>query len=329
MLSTFLSRVNLEAFSRLVRSQPLLQFPYKAIAQRLIDWRFPPHIFLEATNLCNLHCDICSRTAVPQPGACMDFALFKKVVDEARQYGPRSFCLHIFGEPLLAPRIIDMIRYLKTADRRNTILLTTNGIMLKEDSARAVVDCGVDRLVVSLIAATPQTYQRITGKDALQIAEDNVKNLLVAKKASGKATPRIYVRMIEDERTQPEAAAFRKKWAPYAVTIDLRPRHNYAGKISEVAGVERRSLRRYPCYHLWFSPAVNCQGDLSICCCDWEKEAVLGTITTSSVRELWAGSLLRQLREYHLRGEYEKIPLCAGCNVWATYPDIFFAWQKK
>jgi radical SAM protein with 4Fe4S-binding SPASM domain len=49
-------------------------------------------------------------------------------VDEASLFGHRSFSLHLFGEPLLYPRIIEVIDYLKA--RRHGIILTTNGILL-------------------------------------------------------------------------------------------------------------------------------------------------------------------------------------------------------
>ena len=45
--------------------------------------------------------------------------------------------------------------------------------------------------------------------------------------------------------------------------------------------------------------------------------------------EIWQGDKLKEYRKYHLRGEYHKIPVYKNCDIWKTYPDIFFNWQKN
>src|SRR5258708_3002683 len=97
---------------------------YKTADQLYIDKNFPRHIFIETTAACNLSCDYCPRE---KRNDHIDFKLFKTIVDECSQYGPRSFSLHLFGEPLLYPFILDAIQYIKIKNRRHTILLTTNG----------------------------------------------------------------------------------------------------------------------------------------------------------------------------------------------------------
>ena len=61
----------------------------------------------------------------------MDFGLFRSIIDEATHYGPRSFSLHLFGEPLLYPRIWDSIDYIKKKNKHHTVLLTSNGTLFE------------------------------------------------------------------------------------------------------------------------------------------------------------------------------------------------------
>lgn len=98
---------------------------YKWLAQRWVDYEFPRHIFIELTTNCQLSCAYCPR---PRISHNISFDVFKKVVDEASSYGKRSFSLHLFGEPLLYPRISECIRYLKK--RKHTVIITTNGLLL-------------------------------------------------------------------------------------------------------------------------------------------------------------------------------------------------------
>jgi radical SAM protein with 4Fe4S-binding SPASM domain len=133
--------------------------------------------------------------------------------------------------------------------------------------------------------------------------------------------------MLKNPKTAAEEKLFCKKWSQFNCIIDIRDAHNYSGKVAPNT-LKKLPKVRYPCYHLWFSPAVNFDGEVSICCCDWAREAVIGNLREDSLAEIWQGNLLRQFRLYHLQAEYNEIPLCRNCDVWSTYPDIFFRWQK-
>lgn len=98
---------------------------YKSASQLWIDRTWPRHLFIETTSACQLACANCPR---PRVSRHLHYELFKKIVDEASLHGHRSFSLHLFGEPLLYPRIAESIRYLK--ERGHSVILTTNGILL-------------------------------------------------------------------------------------------------------------------------------------------------------------------------------------------------------
>ena len=100
---------------------------YRFLAQKWIDYEWPRHLFVELSSDCQLSCSYCPR---PRLSHQLPYELFKKIVDEASLFGNRSFSLHLFGEPLLHPRIIDCIRYLK--GRGHAVILTTNGLLLGE-----------------------------------------------------------------------------------------------------------------------------------------------------------------------------------------------------
>ena len=102
---------------------------YKLGAQAWIDYAYPRHLFIETTAACNLACEYCPRE---RRGNHMEWNLFTRVIDESVQYGGRSFSLHLFGEPLLYPKIMEAIQYIKAAHQRNSALLTTNGTQLNQ-----------------------------------------------------------------------------------------------------------------------------------------------------------------------------------------------------
>ena len=274
---------------------------YKLGAQAWIDKEYPRHLFIETTAACNLTCTYCPRERL---GQHMDFGLFQQVVDEATQYGSRSFSLHLFGEPLLYPRWMGAVSYIKSRRHvRHTVLLTTNGTRLNQEVDR-VIESGIDLVLWSWrpeATFTPET------------------------KAKLRKWGKFRVRFIA-EVTPKEAYA---EWADWT-NVEGRELHNYGGNID--TGKWRpvgsaTSATRWPCYHLWLAPAIGWNGNILLCCADPHQKEVLGTFPQMTVAEAWQSERLKAIRSGHLTGDYRGI--CANCDVWKQYPDLFFSWQKR
>ncbi len=290
----------------------LPSWAYKGLAQSWIDVRFPRHLFIETTAACNLTCSFCPRE---RRGDHMAWELFTRVCDEAALYGPRSFSLHLFGEPLLYPRWFDAIRYIKQCNRGNTVLLTTNGTKLNKEVDR-LIEANPDQVLWSWrleAKFTPETKEKL------------------------RKWGKFRVRFI-DEVTPPEA---RKEWENWP-NVEGRKMHNYGGLIdtsryqnstslsdakSASTTLTEDSKQRWPCYHLWLAPAVAWNGNILLCCADSHHKEVLGTFPKDTVASIWQGKQLASVRESHLKGEYKGI--CEKCDVWKSFPDLFFQWQKR
>ncbi len=321
-----LSRVDFQVLSRIATWSPLTNIPYKLVSQRLVDYSFPVHLFAESTNACNLKCSMCPRHEAKMPLGHMDPGLFQKIVDEAARYGPRNFCLHLFGEPLLARNFLVMVRMVKEAHPGNSILLTTNGVLLNEAKRAALLDAAVDKVVVSLSAADAGTYRQITGRDQFDAVVQNVRALARERDARKAGKPIIIVRGLLNPDTIHQRDDLRAIWKDAPVRVDIRMEHNYGGKIE--SRMSSPDEGRYPCYHLWFSPGISWDGDMSVCCCDSDRELVLGNVGQAPIADLWQGERLAELRRLHMAGRYDVIPVCRDCNVWRSYPDIFLGRQK-
>lgn len=263
---------------------------YKPLAQRYVDYEYPRHIFIETTAACNLSCSYCPREKSKDH---MDWGLFTKIIDEAKGYGPRSFSLHLFGEPLLYPRWEDAIKYIKKANRRNTVLLTTNGTMLGVgDYLTRLKASGVDKVLWSWRDEVKWGYE-----------------LREELKSWNKFTARFI------EGTYPEGEE--KRW-PHK---ELRRMHNYGGEIdTSKFGAESMGGKRYPCYHLWLAPAVAWNGKFLACCSDPKQEEIIGDINIEKISDCW--KRMNKIREAHLNGQYSGI--CLKCDVWKQYKNIFW-----
>jgi len=128
---------------------------FKQSAQTLIlmrDLSHLPHIdkvYLELTNTCNLRCDFCPSRVSKRKRQFMEFDLFRTAVDEiARKSITRLIGFHILGEPLLHPRLLDAVQYVKNKGLKAAI--TTNGSLLSGKMMDELIRHKLDRLIISL-----------------------------------------------------------------------------------------------------------------------------------------------------------------------------------
>lgn len=267
---------------------------YKAAAQSWIDKDFPRHLFIETTAACNLSCDYCPRE---KNKSHMDFELFKRLVVEASLYGSRSFSLHLFGEPLLYPKAFEAIEFIKQCNKAHTILLTSNGTLFERYCGK-ICNSGITKLIWSW-------------RPEAKFSEETKRKL--------KKWGRLTVRMIKGVTPQ---SAF-EEWANWP-NLEIRDLHNYGGEIErQKFGLNAIAGKRYPCYHLWYAPAVAWNGNLLMCCSDPHQKEVLGKFPTLSISQAW--KKMNGIREAHLKGQFTGI--CEKCDVWKSYPNIFFGWQ--
>jgi MoaA/NifB/PqqE/SkfB family radical SAM enzyme len=120
-----------------------------------IEKEFPEVVTLTVTSQCNLRCRMCAqwseegymlkKTTDSYSGTLLPFDRFLKVVDEVHKYGASLIIRG--GEPLLYPRFVELLTYIKSKKIRLTI--ETNGVLLKK-YAEQLVNLKVDNLNISL-----------------------------------------------------------------------------------------------------------------------------------------------------------------------------------
>ena len=120
---------------------------------------------LSLTGACTLRCLYCyTPCAKTAPTAPLEQAEFLGVIAAIAQHATLSKLRLTGGEPLLFQGVSDLIRRLAALLPDCELCLTTNGLDLARHAAKLKA-AGLTRLTVSLDAAEPQTYQRITGHD--------------------------------------------------------------------------------------------------------------------------------------------------------------------
>ena len=323
-----LSKINIDRAKYLFEKNSFLNIFYKIGSQLLIDNQYPTHVFIEATRICNLKCKACPSTIGSAEKGHMDIDLFKKIVDETKPFGRRNFCLHMLGEPLLHPSIIDMVKYIKSINKNHSILLTTNGYFLDDLKAKELLKNNLDKITISLFSIKKEKLLELTGSNDIKRVIDNIRHMSSLKKELQSKT-KIFIRFLLCDENKEELDDIQSLSSDLGVILEIRKTHNYSGVIENNLTMKSLPRERYPCYHLWFSHAITWDGKVVLCCDDWNYSEVLGDIKEKSMSEIWQGERLKIIRKLHLQGNYREIPVCSKCNVWSVYPDIFLKYQKR
>ena len=115
---------------------------------------------------CNFRCQYC----MPE-GTKFDYVLNhelltnQEIVTLVRQvFIPLGFTKFRLtgGEPLLRPKLIDLVGDIAQLPQTEDLALTTNAFLLK-DLAQPLYDAGLRRINISLDSLNPETFDRITG----------------------------------------------------------------------------------------------------------------------------------------------------------------------
>lgn len=146
-------------------------------------------LYIEPTTGCNLQCRTCIRNVWEDPISLMPMELFDAIVHGMEGLPELQRVIFTgFGEPLTHPHILDMIA--KVRERGIAVTVGTNGLLLDAHMSEALVTLGVDRLVVSVDGARPETYAGIRGAMLAKVL-DNIRQLNEAKSRLGYLTPAV------------------------------------------------------------------------------------------------------------------------------------------
>lgn len=272
----------------------------------------PIFVAISSTSRCNLRCPMCPRAISSFSNKDMDFDLFRKIVDEGESHFE---CVVPYGggEPLLNPRLFDMVRYCR--DMGIHTLLSTNATLLDEAKTEAMLDSGLDYVLFAFDGATPEVYERYRVGASFQEVRANILHFL-KRKVERKSKVIAAVQMVRLPGNKDQIADFKKMWKLPGVN-DVRIKEDEIC-IDGVCLEEKkrgRPRRKNPCFFLWQGPLyIEENGDVFPCCHAWRSEPV-GNVRGSSLMGIWNNVAMRAMRRAHRSGDISAFPVCAACRA--------------
>ena len=235
----------------------------------------------------------------------------------------------IWGEPLLHPRIVDMIAYCHAKGLHSEI--STNATLLDATLAREILAAGLGTIYLCMDGVKKETYEKVRRRGDFEQTRETILGFLRAKAAFPGPTPEVRLQLIEIAPTSSEIEEFKTLWrVPGVDRINIKAFDSWGGQIEEInqldVGARQVPQKRFPCPNLWYH--VHIYWDGTLVCCDRDFDAVgpLGNVADGVMRA-WRGEAMAELRRRHLRNDLEGVVPCNNCTEWSWWKPTLFTSQ--
>lgn len=275
---------------------------------------FPLHIDIEATNACNLRCPHCASTSdgwgTPGKGF-ISMELFKKILKEASE--ENAFCLKfsLRGEPLLHPRIIEIIK-LTSESGIPDFYFNTNGMMLNSAMSEALIDSGLPRISISIDGWDRDSFNSLRPGADYDLVCKNLKELISLRAQKKSPTPQVRVQAVMLPDFKPHWEDYKATWQEVADEV------GYLDAREEGHGFDHKGIiTDFKCPFLWQRMTVLWDGTVLPCLAHGVKNIeplVLGNASRDSIKLLWKSEISTKLRELHTIGQSHLHPSCNECS---------------
>ncbi|ARU56902.1 radical SAM family protein [Oleiphilus messinensis] len=283
---------------------------------------FPNYIMYDIVNVCNATCPHCPQSLIASDKnykpLYLQWDVYEKSIKEVAQYKTELVRFTGDGEPLIHPRLPEMIKKAKSLGIPK-VNLTTNGSLLSGRKLDNLLECPPDIFDVSLDAYHPETFSVRRGGLNFDEVKKNVINLT---KLAPQNNFKVIVSFINEPGLESEVERFKAFWKDRVDFVAVRSMHSNLG-LSGLGSTDKSNLsklQRWPCQHLWRRLVIDYRGHIRYCPVDWLDQTSLGAVSAMSLHEAWHSDRLRQLRTQHTMLAFDSESPCANCSDWSSSP---------
>jgi len=290
---------------------------------------YPTSVAIEPTTSCNLRCPECPSglRSFTRTTGMLQTDFFRLLIDQL--YKKITYLTFYFqGEPYLNPSFLEMVTY--ASQRKIYTATSTNAHYLDEKTAKATVNSGLDRLIISIDGITQETYQsyRVGGK--LHKVIEGTKNVLKHRAALKSKTPYVIFQFLVVKPNEHEIEMAKRlakeigvddihfktaqiydyqEGSPLIPTIGKYSRY----KKTKQGTYQLKNKLTNSCWKMWHSCVITWDGKIVPCCFDKDAKHSLGTLQKDSFRKIWFGQGYKQFRSAVLKSR-SQIDICTNCT---------------
>jgi len=272
---------------------------------------------------CNLACAYCLHSLpVAERGfvaetVVMDETIFRKCMDDLSGFPRRLKMLRFAGtgEPLLHPRLADMIAYARRCDIAESVDVVTNGVALTQEMSRAFIRAGLHRIRFSIQGLDDSAYSFRREQGVFHRLVENIRYIY-----HHRGDMKIYVKIIDCALPENGEERFLEIFGDIADFIAVEHLIPAVDKIdySKLGNAEltqngAKVAEADVCPQPFYMMQINPDGKV-VPCCAMETAYIAGDAQKESLLDIWKGEKLRNFQRKQLAGEKSAFPVCAKCQ---------------
>ena len=294
---------------------------------------YPTSVYIELTNNCVLECKYCMHENMTREMGFMEYELYTKIIDDIKG---KMHQVELFGqgEPLLHKDMIKMIKYAK----KNGFTTSTisNGVLLKEEKMKALIDAGLDILKVSFDFKEKESWMehKRGTSGAYDVTRKNIlKAIEMARKAGH---PEIRIDMIKyGDENQEQKIEYLKEWNKRLEGVGksaIQDLINMWGKNDDDPSLEwYRDMKEYidknniddeqfpVCFFPWTNCMIYWDGRVNACTVDCNARTIVGDVNKESFLDIWKEKEFVKHRQWMLNKVFDDSGdtgmICRKCNL--------------
>lgn len=280
----------------------------------LKNFYIPKIVYLETINYCNANCIMCPNKVMKRKKGIMSWKLFKRIVDECKELDDDFiFYLHKDGEPLLDPLLFKRINYIRKKLPNSKISFYSNAALLNESMSKRLLESEIDMVTFSVDSTSKESYELIRRGLNYDVVKNNLDKFFRLKEES-KSKIKVIMQMVVCDKNKSEIQEYKKLWSKKADLVQFKSMHNFLIMGTSIKTKELKSNQMNICKQPFDNLMVYWNGDLGLCCWDYDNLVKLGNITNEKIINVFNNRKYKKIRESMLKKDCREIFPCNICS---------------
>jgi radical SAM protein with 4Fe4S-binding SPASM domain len=306
------------------------------LLRKPIMWGLPLGVSIEPTTSCNLRCPECPSglRSFTRPTGMLSMDNFTSVINQLYKR-VTHLTFYFQGEPYLNPQFLPMVSY--AAQKKRYTITSTNAHYLNDANAKATVESGLSKLIISLDGVSQEVYEHYRVGGNVNKVLEGAANVIKWRKQLGSSTPQIvfqYLVVQPNEHEMELATQLTKTMGVDDILFKTAQVYDYENgnvliptnehysryyKGTDGKWKIKNALQNH-CWKLWNSCVITWDGKVVPCCFDKDAKYTMGNARAQSFKEIWHSAPYTKFRTQVLLSR-QNIDICANCSegsfVWA------------
>ena len=270
---------------------------------------FPKSILIETYSLCQGECKFCPYKEIRSElePVLLKNSKYYELLEEISKHEITRLTLFNNNEPLLDKRIYEFVRMAHEKMPNVEIGLSSNGRVVTMEVLKRLLESGLTTLYISIPCTDRENYKQIMGIypdkvfDTLDKVDDERLFEMIRI-----AVP--ITRFLDEEELRRRFKKIRVcTWnLEYKECWGIHDKFNEVAREDSIAGLCDRPMDQ---------AVISSNGDVLICCRDWQSQNVVGNVYNSSLYDIWHGEKMQMIQHFIANEDYEKVECCKDCAI--------------